>query len=178
MENNINMVDLARDLCGFDDDSWHITNDKDAEFILREMKKDADECARVCALAEEMVAYYAEQAKAEQEKTEKKNAYRLHLLEEYFNTVEHRSTKTEDSYRLVSGVLKFKRPSEKIVPDEDALAEAYPDFVESKARLMWGDLKKRLTIIDGNVFDSETGEYVAGASVEEVPGKFSVRFRE
>ncbi len=175
---DFNMIDFARDLCGIEDDSWHIKNDKDAEFILREMKKDADECARVCALAEEMAAYYAEQAKAEQDKTEKKNAYRLHLLEEYFNTVEHRATKTEDSYRLVSGVLKFKRPSEKIVPDEAALAETYPDFVETKTRLMWGDLKKRLTIIDGNVFDSDTGEYVAGASVEEVPGKFSVKFRE
>jgi hypothetical protein len=74
--------------------------------------------------------------------------------------------------------LKFKRPSEKIVPDEAVLAEAYPNFVETKKRLMWGDLKKRLTIIDGNVFDSDTGEYVAGASVEEVPGKFSVKFRE
>lgn len=178
MENNINMVDLARDLCGFENDSWHIKNDKDAEFILREMKKDEDECARVCALADQMIAYYNEQAAAERTKTEKKNAYRMHLLEEYFNTVEHRSTKTEDSYRLVSGVLKFKRPSEKIVPDETALAEAYPDFVETKTRLMWGDLKKRLTIIDGNVFDSDTGEYVAGASVEEVPGKFSVKFRE
>lgn len=172
----VNMVDLARDLCGFEDDAWRIKNDKDAEFILREMKKDEDDAARVIALANEMAAYYAEQAQAERERVEKKNAYRLHLLEEYFGTVEHRTSKTEDSYRLLSGTLKFKRPSAKIVPDEEALSSAYPEFVKVTPKLQWAELKKRLTIIDGNVFDGETGEFVAGASVEEVPGKFSVKF--
>jgi len=44
----------------------------------------------------------------------------------------------------------------------------------SKPDFQWGELKKRLSIVDGKVIDTETGEFVEAVAVEAVPPKFIV----
>ena len=93
---------------------------------------------------------------------------------QYFATVEHAATKTQETYRLPTGKLKMKLAFERMVPDEESLITDFPNFTERTPTLKWGELKKRLQIVDGKVIDTETGEIVQGVSVEMAPPKFIV----
>ena len=96
------------------------------------------------------------------------------MLLRYFETVEHQTTMTQETYRLPTGKLKLKVASERMVPDNEALMNAFPAFVVQKPDFQWGELKKRLQIVDGKVIDTETGEFVEAVAVEAVPPKFIV----
>ena len=96
------------------------------------------------------------------------------MLLRYFDTVEHKATKTQETYKLPTGRLKMKLAGETMVPDKEILALLYPDLVVQKPDFQWGELKKRLSIVDGKVIDTETGEFVEAVAVEAVPPKFIV----
>lgn len=126
-------------------------------------------------------AYY----KDAMEKIEKRQMSRIeylkHMLSEYFATVPHHSTKTQDSYDLPSGKLVRKYPGPKYEVEDAALVEwlkqsGMTDFVkvETKEKPAWGELKKQVTVSGTNVV-TEDGEIVPGVTVVNQEPTFEIK---
>lgn len=156
------------------DEGFVIDNDTKAEWALRKIRERNAERDRIVETARQCAAEYEAVAREEERKAAKDNEYMEALLRRYFDIVEHGATKTQETYRLPTGRLKYKLPSQKMVPDTEALIESYPSYVKQEPKLQWGELKKRFTITDNYVLDTETGELVTGVDIEDVPGAFSV----
>lgn len=156
------------------EETFVIDNDVKAEWALRRIRERAAERDRILETSWEIIESYKAVVQAESDRAAEEIAGLEGLLMQYFATVEHAATKTQETYRLPTGKLKMKLAFERMLPDEETLITAFPDFTERKPTLKWGELKKRLQIADGKVIDTETGEIVQGVSVETVPPKFIV----
>lgn len=110
---------------------------------------------------------------------ENETSYLIFKLNEYFQTVEHKETKTQESYQLLSGKLVFKKPTQKIEQNEEALLEwcktNAPEYVVTKQSVAWGQIKKCMQIAGDAVIYGATGEIVSGVTVSETAGTFDVK---
>ena len=94
--------------------------------------------------------------------------------------VPHRKTKTQESYRLLSGSLVLKLPKVKPVYEEDELVEylkesGMPDYIKTEEKARWGELKKLLDLSQGkHPVIKDTGELVECIRIEETPAEFKV----
>jgi len=156
------------------EEAFVIDNDVKAEWALRKIRERTAERDRIVETSTEIIESYKAVIKTEVDRAADELAVLEGMLQRYFEAVEHSATKTQETYRLPTGKLKMKLASQRMVPDTEALMAAFPAFVEHKPDLRWGELKKRLDIIDGKAVDTETGEIVDGVSVETVPPKFIV----
>lgn len=152
-----------------------IDTDSKAEWAMRKISERNKEMERFVDTCHEMINLYQEKINAEKDKAERDNANLMFLLEQYFNGVEHKVTKTQATYRLPSGRLKMKLPQPKmVVEDEELLMHQFPGYVDNVPKLRWGDLKKNLVVSDGKVLDAETGELVEGCNVEMTEQKLLI----
>ena len=147
-------------------DSFAIDNDRKADWAIRKIKTERAERDRLVALADEQIRELMEKKKELTERCETRTAHLGTLLRLYFDTVETTATKTQASYKLLSGKLVLKRQAPEYQRDETALLDwakaNAPDMVQTKESVTWGDLKK-LTTLDGEkVVLAETGEIVSG----------------
>ena len=84
----------------------------------------------------------------------------------YFETVPSKETKTQKSYKLLAGTLVFKKPTTKIVHNDDKLLEYLEendgkDYIKLKKSIDWAEFKKTLTVSDtGEVVDTELGTII------------------
>ena len=156
------------------EETFVIDNDVKAEWALRKIRERTAERDRILETSWEIIESYKAVIQTEADRAADEIAGLEGLLMQYFATVEHAATKTQETYRLPTGKLKMKLAFERMTPDDEALITAFPDFTERKPTLKWGELKKRLDTIDGKVIDTETGEIVQGVSLETVPPKFIV----
>lgn len=100
-------------------------------------------------------------------------------IAEYFETVPHKTTKTKHSYRLLSGTLVKKIGGRTMKQDDDALlaylkASDNEDMIQTTEKPKWGEFKKRLEIVGGQIVDKTTGELVEGVQIIEKPDTFTV----
>ena len=91
-------------------------------------------------------------------------------LADFFNTVPHKTTKTTEKYRLLSGTLTLKKGTVKATVDDAKLVpwlreNGYGDLVKVEESAKWGELKKLLAY---------TGEIVEGVTAYETPATFTV----
>ena len=161
------MEDLSR---------FEITDDKAAQWALRKIGEARKEQDRLLALVDAEFERLAGERAMLREKCEQDTAYLTDALRRYFEIVEHRQTKTRESYKLLGGSLIFKKPAAKMVQDEAALIERLADtpFVETVTKLRWGEYKKTLEVAGYVVVDTATGEVVPDVRVEITPGEFVV----
>jgi len=149
-------------------------NDVKAECLLQERREIEAERDRIIETCWQRIETYKEIIKKETDKAAAEIAFIDSSLMGYFNAVDHQVTKTQETYRLPTGKLKMKLAFDRMVPNEELLITAYPDFVKRDPALQWGELKKRLQIVEGKVIDTVTGEIVQGITLEKVPPKFIV----
>ncbi|MBP5291065.1 MAG: host-nuclease inhibitor Gam family protein, partial [Lachnospiraceae bacterium] len=115
------------------------------------------------------------------EKLKSETGYLKGMLFGYFEKVEHKATKTQETYRLLDGSLVFKLPQRKIVqPENNAelvkyLKDNAPMLVETIEKPAWGEFKKNLTLTDDGVVDTTTGEKLDFIKTEESEGSFEVK---
>lgn len=91
----------------------------------------------------------------------------------------HKTTKTKHSYRLLSGTLVKKIGGRTMKQDDDALlaylkASDNEDMIQTTEKPKWGEFKKRLEIVGGQIVDKTTGELVEGVQIIEKPDTFTV----
>lgn len=160
--------------------SFVIKDDNTADWALRKIKESLDLCERVVAIGEAQIEEIKSRIDKERRLYENKTAYLKSKLLEYFQTVEHQTTKTEEKYKLFNGTLKMKKPAQKLNHDDDALGEwlaqnGYAELLKSSPK--WAEAKKLLEIGEGGIVTiKDTGEVVGGVTVTETPAEFDVKF--
>jgi phage host-nuclease inhibitor protein Gam len=109
------------------------------------------------------------------------------LLADYFATVPHKKTKTQESYPLPGGKLVMKRQNPEYKRDDKKAIEwlkqnGYGQFVKVKEELDWAGLKDASEAVNGRIVCgekiTEDGEIVQmvvdGIDVVDRPAKFVV----
>ena len=92
-----------------EEEKWTIDSDEKAEWALKKIREETEERDRLMKLAnaeqEKLTARIAEIDKAYEDGT----SYLKYMLNQYFETVPHKSTKTTEKYALLSGTLVRKK---------------------------------------------------------------------
>lgn len=157
---------------------FRIDTDRMAEWAIERIKDQRQERDRLIEIAKDKIARLETQIKEIEDKCDSKTGFLEGKLYEYFTSgITTKETKTQKSYKLLSGSLVYKKPKQKIVKaDENKLIEALrgTEFVETTEKVKWGDYKKNLEIVDGVVVDTTSGEIVEGCQVEETTPEFSI----
>jgi hypothetical protein len=103
-------------------------------------------------------------------------------LGEYFSTVPHKATKTQESYSLPGGKLILKQQQPKFETDDDVLvpwleANGRTGLVKIKKSADWATLKKSLNFVGTNAVTVD-GEIVPGVKVEQRQNVFKVEMED
>lgn len=157
-----------------------IDDDHKADWALRKIAEERKEADRIKAIAEQQIEELQMKIKHAEEVAERKTVFLKGCLAEYFQKVPHKATKTQESYKLLSGSLVFKLPKQNMVKDDEKLIEYFrsngmEEFIKTKESPEWGEFKKQLQIIDRNVVDTATGDVIDAVKVEESAGIFDVK---
>ena len=164
-----------------DDGRFRIDNDNLADWAVRKIQEERAENKRLHDIAEEQAARIEEKVALADRRLESRTAFLMNRLSEYFGTVQHKETKTQAKYQLLSGALVYTKPKYKIEKsDETALVQwlketGNTEFVKTVETPVWGEFKKRLAIAGAAVVDTDTGAVVEGARAVPVDGTFDVK---
>lgn len=155
-----------------------IRDDNVAEWALQKIFDEKAELERLKALADSQIAAIMDKVEAANKRFTSRTGYLKQALEEYMLTVKRKQSKTQESYRLLSGSLILKKPVVKIVKDDTKLLEYVkehsPEYVKHTEAVDWAGFKKTLTV-SGDVVVDSNGEVVSCLDVEETPGEFMIR---
>ena len=88
-------------------EEFQITDDKTAEWALKKIKAAEDEYIRLMELIQVEREELNKKAEELSNHLESETGYLKSLLFKYFETVEKKETKTQQSYKLLSGSLVF-----------------------------------------------------------------------
>lgn len=164
-------------------DNFEITNDELAEWALGKIKEETEERDRLLALVDAKRQDLILQEQDIIDRCDKSTSFLRYKLQQYMGTVKCKSTKTQDSYQLLSGKLIRKKPSVDYKVDKDELVawlmeHEYADLIKVDVYPMWGEVKKKLTgdPETGIVMISDTGEVVDGVSAALTEEKFDIKF--
>lgn len=159
--------------------AWRITDDGCADWACRKIAEEKTELDRITALGESQIEKIQQRIDAAQRRYENGTRFLTGKLAEYFETVPHKTTKTKHSYRLLSGTLVKKLGGSTMKQDDDTLlaylkASGNEDMIQNTEKPKWGEFKKRLEIVGGQIVDKTTGELVEGVQIIEKPDTFTV----
>jgi hypothetical protein len=170
------MIDIIE--TEINEETFTIADDSMAEWALQKVLEAKAERERLTDLVKAEAARLKTQQELIDKRYENSTGFLLTHLYRYFNTVEHKNTKTQETYQLLSGKLVFKKPKPEANKSEDALLEwcknNAPEFVKTSESVAWAELKKNLVYKEGKAILKDTGEVVGGISVEESLGSFDV----
>lgn len=157
-----------------------IDSDSKADWALQKIAEEQSEYDRLNALAEEQISEIKAKIEAEKQRFDNKTRFLKGALNVYFMNVPHKETKTQESYKLLSGSLVMKKATQKMVKDDAKLLEYFhnnemQEFIKTEEKPAWAEFKKNCAIVDGNVVDTSTGEIVTGVAVEDVPEQFDIK---
>lgn len=157
-----------------------IDDDNKADWAIRKIDEEKQEFNRIRELAEEQTARIEQKVEAAERRFNQRTSYLRSLLGSYFMQVPHRKTKTQESYRLLSGSLILKLPKIKYVYEESELVEylkesQMQDYIKMEEKARWGEFKKLLDLSAGAYpIIKDTGEVVDCIRLEETPAEFKV----
>ena len=164
------------------DTGFSIVSDLQAEWTLKKIKKAAEERDRLVELANKEIEELTKQIEVFEQRYKSDTGFLQSKLFEYFTKVEHKETKTQETYKLLSGSLVLKKPATKIKrPDDDRLLgilkeiDPLEQYVETIQKPKWAEFKKTLKLLDNGQIVDEDGDIVEGLEVEDVPGEFTVK---
>lgn len=163
-------------------DSFIIDDDAKADWAIRKIREEREEYERLADLGQQQKAEIDLRLEEAQKRCENRTAGLLVMLERYFDSVPHKTTKTQEKYQLLSGSLVRKRGTVKCNYDETALVNYlkvnYPDFVAVKEKPAWAGFKKLLDIDPdtGVVTIAETGEIVDVIEAGRAEDTFDIKF--
>ena len=159
------------------EEQFSINDDSKAEWALNKIAEEKAEMQRMINVANSMIMKYQEKIEVYQKQFESKTAFLKEQLRQYFETVPHKSTKTQETYKLPSGTLKLKKQNPEYIRDEEKLLEWVKanklSYVKTKESVNWADLKKELKFVNNKAL-TEDGEIVDGVTVSERPSVFEI----
>jgi phage host-nuclease inhibitor protein Gam len=166
------------------EETFKIENDKAADWAITQIQEAESERDRLITLAQDQITDLEDRIKELAAKCDRDTAYLKSLLAEYFETVKSKETKTQKTYKLLSGTLVFKKESTKIEHNDEELLKYLEenegkDYIKIKKSVDWAEFKKNLTISEtGEIIDSEIGTIVPveACKIVDVPASFNIKF--
>lgn len=158
------------------DTPFTVDNDQKAEWAARKIREARQD-------TQKWTEYYERQLSAIRRANEDTEAYFAALLADYFETVPHKATKTQESYSLPSCKLVLKAQQPEFNRDEAVLCDyldkkGRDDLVKITRRADWAALKKTLKVMeDGTCVDAD-GEVVEGVQAFSRQPEFKVEMKE
>ena len=158
------------------DTPFTVDNDQKAEWAARKIREARQD-------TQKWTEYYERQLSAIRRANEDTEAYFAALLADYFDTVPHKATKTQESYSLPSCKLVLKAQQPEFNRDEAVLCDyldkkGRDDLVKITRRADWAALKKTLKVMeDGTCVDAD-GEVVEGVQAFSRQPEFKIEMRE
>lgn len=161
------------------EESFKIDNDDLAEWALNKISEADEERQRLNGISERKMEYYQTLINENNRRYENEVGFLKAKLYEYFETVKHKETATQETYKLPSGKLVWKKPTLSFERDDEALLDyikdLHPELVVTKESVNWAEFKKLLEVIDGKVVDTDSGIVVESISTKEKMGDFDVK---
>ena len=159
------------ELQNIETEGFVIDTDAKAEWALKKIRE-----AR--ADRDRWVEWYESKIKEITEQTDFNTMNLERMLAEYFASVPHKKTKTQESYSLPGGKLILKTQNPEYKRDDKTVIEWLKqnngsEYIKVKEELAWSDLKAKSAVLNGKLF-SEDGEEIPGVEVIERPEKFVV----
>ena len=161
-------------------EGWVCDSDAKAEWAMKKIRE-----AR--ADRDRMVAWYKKAIETIEKQTDFNTMNLEKMLFEYFQTVPHRKTKTQERYSFPGGKLYLKTQNPEYKRDEKTVIAWLKEnggeqFVKVKEELDWSALKDASGVVDGKLVAgekvNEDGEIipiiVPGVEVVEREAKFVV----
>ena len=158
------------------DTPFIVDNDQKAEWAARKIREARQD-------TQKWTEYYERQLSAIRRANEDTEAYFAALLADYFETVPHKATKTQESYSLPSCKLVLKAQQPEFNRDEAVLCDyldkkGRDDLVKITRRADWAALKKTLKVMeDGTCVDAD-GEIVEGVQAFSRQPEFKIEMKE
>lgn len=167
-------------------ESFIVDNDNTADWALRKIRDEEKERDRLISIAEDQIRELNAEIGKLRDKCEDKTKFLKGHLALYFSTVPHKETKTQESYKLLNGSLVMKKPSIKIIHDDDKLLEYLDandgaEYIKTKRSVDWVEFKKSLSVTEeGKVIDKDLGIIMEEdvCRSEEVPASFDVKLNK
>ena len=164
-----------------ENEKFEINSDRKAEWALLKIREEEKESERYIKTCEAMIEQYQDEIKKEKENLENKTSFFKTLLAQYFDTVQRKITKTQETYRLPSATLRLKYQQPDIKKDNDKLLSFVKDlkfnkFIEKKETIKWGEFKKELIQKDDKLMTKD-GIIVDGIELIEKNYKFVIDFK-
>lgn len=158
------------------DTPFIVDNDQKAEWAARKIREARQD-------TQKWTEYYERQLSAIRRANEETEAYFAALLADYFETVPHKATKTQESYSLPTCKLVLKAQQPEFNRDETVLCDyldkkGRDDLVRITRRADWAALKKTLKVMeDGTCVDAD-GEVVEGVQAFNRLPEFRIEMKE
>lgn len=165
-----------------DEEKFVISDDKAAEWALKKIKAATAERDRLMALINEERRELDEKEADVIKTFDNDTSYLKHLLCEYMRGVECKSTKTQDTYSLLSGKLVRKHESKKLKCNDDALKTwlenaGYREYLNVTVKPKWAEVKKLCVLDDeSGIVTFNGGEIIDGVEVVTEDESFEVKF--
>lgn len=152
-------------------DTFTIDTDAKADWALQKIKEARED-------RDTWVAWYQQKIKEITEQTDFDTMNLERMLAEYFQTVPHKKTKTQETYSLRGGKLILKTQNPEYKRDDKTVIAWLKEngggqYVKVKEELDWAGLKATTAVLNGKLF-SEDGEEIPGVEVVEREAKFTV----
>lgn len=158
------------------DTPFTVDNDQKAEWAAKKIREARQD-------TQKWTEYYERQLSAIRRANEETEAYFAALLADYFETVPHKATKTQESYSLPTCKLVLKAQQPEFSRDENVLCDyldkkGRDDLVRITRRADWAALKKTLKVMeDGTCVDAD-GEVVEGVQAFNRLPEFRIEMKE
>ena len=158
---------------------FRVQDEQQANWCLRKIAAAKAELERKKNLAEAEIFRIQSWLAAEQDKLSGTIDYMTALLEEYHRPLYEADPKQNKTISLPCGKLQWRKVPTKFERDEDKLVECLmanqmTDFIETRFKPRWGELKKQVVVKDGFVYDQETGLLLDGVRAIELGEEFKV----
>jgi len=155
----------------YENEDFVIDTDAKAEWALKKI-------AEARADRDAWVKWYEDKIAEIKAQTDFNTMNLERLLAEYFATVPHKKTKTQESYPLKSGKLILKTQNPEYKRDDKTVIDWLKQnnggqFIKVKEELSWADLKGATAVLDNHIVTID-GEIVPGVEVIEREPKFIV----
>ena len=153
------------------EDAFVIDTDDKANWAIRKIKE-----AR--ADRDAWVKWYEDKIAEIKAQTDFNTMNLERMLADYFVTLPHKKTKTQESYPLKDGKLILKTQNPEYKRDDKAVIAWLKEnngvqFIKTKEELDWAGLKATTGVV-GNTVVNEDGEIIPGIEVVEREAKFIV----
>lgn len=183
---NIKLADEFLEIEENNKEVWIIEDDLSADWCIDRIKDVELEYKNFEDVANAKIKQIKDKLQEKRKEADNERSFFDWKLREYFNKLKHKETKTLKKYDLPSGKLKLKKSRDTFNYDKNKLldiAKTEDELkgyikIETKEAFEWGEFKKKLDIIGGQIINKDTGEIVdlEGLEITKTPEKFEIEY--